>query len=125
MILYHATPRKHLAAIEAEGLDPHEVRRQAQGSLAPYQIQARVGSSAHPATAHKTQEVVRDQAVDSFAQAKLTRRWRGLWSCPVLLSLEFEDVIDADLTRAITHQGRIAPNVLVYRHQIAEMSPNV
>ena len=50
MILYHATPRKHLASIKAEGLDPMKSAGKRKEVWLHTKSKREVGSSAHPAT---------------------------------------------------------------------------
>ena len=92
MILYHATPRKHLATIEAEGLDPMKSAGKRK-EVYLHTASKRAWAVLHTQRRHKTQDVVVIEV--KVSHRHLTRRWRGLWSCAVPIT-KFEAVIDAD-----------------------------
>ena len=92
MILYHATPRKHLASIKAEGLDPVKSTGKRK-EVWLHTKSKREWAVLHTQRRHKTQEVV--VIAVEVSRRDLTRRWRELWSCAVSIT-QFEAVIDAD-----------------------------
>ena len=92
MILYHATPRKHLASIKAEGLDPMKSTGKRKEVWLHTKSKRAVGSSAHPATAQNHDIVLIKVEVPRKAHTPL--EW-ALVLCSVYH--QFEAVIDADL----------------------------
>ena len=93
MILYHATPRKHLATIEAEGLDPMKSAGKRK-EVYLHTASKRAWAVLHTQRRHKTHDIVLIKV--NIPRSKLTRRWSGLWSCSAVIT-EFEAVINADL----------------------------
>ena len=91
MILYHATPRKHLASIKAEGLDP--VKSTGKRKEVWLHTKSKREWAVLHTQRHQTHDVVIIEVEAS--RRHLTRRWRGLWSCAVSIT-QFETVIDAD-----------------------------
>ena len=67
MILYHATPRKHLATIEAEGLDPMKSTGKRK-EVYLHTASKRAWAVLHTQRRHKTHDVVRDQGQQFPAQ---------------------------------------------------------
>ena len=92
MTLYHATPRKHLASIKAEGLDPMKSAGKRK-EVWLHTASKRAWAVLHTQQRHQTHDVVIIEVEAS--RRHLTRRWRGLWSCAVSIT-QFEAVIDAD-----------------------------
>ena len=93
MTLYHATPRKFLSTIEAEGLDPQKSTGKRK-EVYLHTASKRAWAVLHTQRRHKTHDIVLIKV--EVPRSKLTRRWSGLWSCAVPIT-KFEDVIDADL----------------------------
>ena len=91
MILYHATPRKLLQSIQAEGLQPSRAVGRIKGVWL-HTKGKREWAILHTQRRHKTQDVVVIQV--KVGRKHLTRRWRGLWSCAVPIT-EFEAIIPA------------------------------
>ena len=102
MTLYHATPRKHLASIEAEGLDPQKSAGKRK-EVYLHTASKRAWAVLHTQRRHKTHDIVLIEV--NIPRSKLTRRWSGLWSCAVPIT-QFEDVINADqLARSPIEEG--------------------
>ena len=80
MTLYHATPQKHLNAIEAEGLDPMKSAGKRK-EVWLHTKSKREWAVLHTQQRHQTHDVVIIEV--EVSRRHLTRRWRGLWSCPV------------------------------------------
>lgn len=80
MILYHATPKRNLASIQQNGLDPDRASGQIKG----------VWLHTTSKTAWAILHTIKRHGLQSFddvvllrvnvTRSKLTRRWRGLWT---------------------------------------------
>lgn len=92
MTLYHATPRKFLQSIQAEGLQPRKAKGRIKGVWL-HTASKRSWAVLHTMKRHRTNDVVVLEV--KVSRNHLTRRWRGLWSCAVPIT-EFEAVINAD-----------------------------
>ena len=71
MILYHATTRKHLATIEAEGLDPMKSAGKRK-EVYLHTASKRAWAVLHTQRRHKTHDIVRHQGQQFPAQAAHT-----------------------------------------------------
>ena len=111
MILYHATPRKHLASIEAEGLDPMKSAGKRK-EVYLHTASKRMGCSPHRGhglfctpsddTKRTTSFVIK---VNSSPHRHLTRRWSGLWSCSAVPITEVSR-LSSTLTNSRNHPSR-------------------
>ena len=93
MILYHATPRRNLDSIRKHGLQPQRATGRIKGiwlhtqSKTPWAI-------LHTIKRHRLNSF--DDVVIlkcKIPRNRLTRRWRGLWTCDSVIT-DF-DVVDA------------------------------
>lgn len=92
MILYHATPTKYFQSIKAEGLQPHRSTGKRK-EIYLHTASKRSWAILHTQRRHHTTDVVLLEV--KVSRKHLTRRWRGLWSCPVPIT-QFENIIHAD-----------------------------
>ena len=91
MILYHATPTKYLQSIQAEGLQPRKSTGKRK-AVWLHTSSKREWAILHTQRRHDTDDVVVLEV--KVPRSKLTRRWRGLWSCAMPIT-EFEAITRA------------------------------
>ena len=95
MILYHATPRKFLQSIKAEGLQPNRSTGKRK-AIWLHTASKRAWAILHTQRRHDTDDVV--VLTVKVSGRQLTHRWRGLWSFASPIT-QFE---------AITHANEFA-----------------
>lgn len=92
MRLYHATPRSNIESIKATGIDPSY----SQGKIIAVWMHTksrREWAILHTQRRHKTDDIIVIEI--EVPRDKLTRRGKGLWSCPEIVA-DFRSFTDAE-----------------------------
>ena len=99
MKLYHATPKKNLASIQATGLDPN--RSLGKETLVWLHTRSRTEWAILHTTQRQKCEVSEVSIIEvEVPRSRLRRRWRGLWTTPETLT-EFGRIRNAnDFTKS-------------------------
>ena len=96
MKLYHATPRTNVESILKLGLEPHRTNGKIK-AVWLHTKSRREWAILHTQKRHGigAEDIV--IIAVNVPRQKLTRRWRGLWSCPHTLPVRREDITEANL----------------------------